>query len=770
MSDDFRVETYSENDFDNSLLINESRDKAFEIRQERALDEQKSWTNNTRKYLSKRDTNEQVKSVFADIIQCLEEFSLTNTGKQNLTEISERNKVQAYVTERLGLIRVVSEMFWDEFSKSKDRLSYKFGSRVFPTGDTKWAEAFNDSSRTDKPEVANETGVIKTKEQIRLEVDAMRKATRDLISKQYDINDAGMRNFMDRSFVDEDNNGTFQPLAPAQYYDLLSQSKMEYLFKCLYNNHLYGNMLELWCLAVSCKSFIHHVLKSEYILDLMFNPGLYTHETLDKGKVKLVVQNPFLDEKYREIVYHYLFYGIYILSREECSVKTKATDDMRYSMSISCLAKIPPYEGPLNSNPFMSVTLNDQFLYGLGTPKKNMVIRPLKASMSSRGIYSLDSFKARFNVFTNGIFEGLDFDRLYFTGSLISACAIRNPLEKKFNIDFNKSDDNLFGAGKASVYWNNVKSNLTNYFDEYYPSKNVVKTESISSDQIPDLESLLTDIDCIIDALEDSEFDSVCLRLFSTVKQNIKAKLGREPSRDEVNLIKISTGESYKYQINGRALIRTVELFRIYELRPLGCVSRFHFAPVRGYYNGTDVKVLPSFWCTANTGICQDYKWFSNSKKPQTLICKYNVRGFYMLLNQQEQKSLRKFMFDNPEWSQLDEYSYNPNDDDDSIDPGENREKAVSIMNPIFNPRVSGIGSFYKLREQFGDLLTPAPNCKYIQDTNITNQLEPFESDNKYGIQLKYRFGAGHIKPICLWHVSPYVRDLNRSKKYGLIQ
>lgn len=753
---DFQIETFDNETFSsvNTVETQGSRDKAYALKQNIATN-QRNWSNDSQKYLAQRNYVESIRNAFALTRDALESFKKTG----GIVEAAERFNIQYFIERQLGYIGSCTEQFWDEFSHFKDRLSYKFGSRHFPTNDGRWAESFNDDNKTTVPAIAGDRQE-KTTEQRRKEIAELQRVTMDRISKQYDINDAHLKNFMDRTYVDGDVGGSYSPLDPSQYFDLIGLTDMEYLFKMAYEAKLYGVMLLMWCHFVSSKQFVHLILNSEYILNLMFNPNIYSYEVLQNNKLKTVTQNPFADDKYREIINHYMFYGIYVLCREEYYVKTKATDDLRYLLDIRCVSKLPIFDGPLSMNPYMPVTLSEKYLYGTETPVEDRVIRPMRAAAKGRGLYGLDSCKSRFEAFTDGVLDGLDFDRLYFTGSIIAACCVKNPLEKKFGIE-------LLDENKATVYWMTNKKNLVDYFNEYYPGKGVLDTTGLTNAQLAELEEDLTDIDCIVDALEDAEFDRLSVRLYECIKTNLLKRHKKHTlGRDDLNITKIETNQSYKYYIDGKMLVRSLELFRIYDLRPVGCISRFHFAPVRGYYNGTTVYVLPSMLCAAQTGICTDYKWFSDSKKPQTLICKYYLRGFHVLLNSEEQADMRRFMADNPAWSMLDELPCPASADEDTEvdDPGKNRDVTISIMNPIFNPRMSRLGCFSKLTH-----LNAAPTLKYVQDADVSNLVLPKTIESQFGVNLAFRYPAGHVKPVNLWYVTPYARDLSRSKKYAAI-
>ena len=90
------------------------------------------------------------------------------------------------------------------------------------------------------------------------------------------------------------------------------------------------------------------------------------------------------------------------------------------------------------------MTLSKDYLYANKINVKDYIIKPIIATASDRGFYSNYSFWKRFEIFTDGIFNGLDINKIYFGGSVISACSIRNPLEALFDIKLPKDQDLIF--------------------------------------------------------------------------------------------------------------------------------------------------------------------------------------------------------------------------------------------------------------------------------------------------------------------------------------
>lgn len=743
---DFPIDTFTDLEVSKSSL-----DSVYEKKQQKAS-ATKTWLNDEDMYKSQLDLQNKLRQTFIDIIK-----KLTNASKNS-------NELEKFIEAKMTEIGFITEEFWENLSRTKDVLSYKFGSRKFPENtETKsdWNTSMNNidqtTQKTDKEKIAE-----------------LARSTRERISKQYDVNEAGVKHWIDRNYVDEGSamsKYTFKPLSPIQYYETLSISDLEFIFNKCFELKSYSSMLLLWCNLICSRLYVHVILQSERIVDLMFNPSLYSYEVIS-DKVKTVVQNPFLEPKYMEIVYNCLFYGIYILTREEFHYKINTTMSLRHVLDIRVLSKIPQYHGPMELNPFIPVSLSNKYLYATEVNNKHKIIRPIRSNGKDRGLYSLQSFKKRFEVFTGGIFEGLDYQNLYITGSIIPACLIRNPLELKYGINLPTAlDDNYSSSSgrqnNVDIYWNDMSKNLKSYFDTYYPSKEFMIRHKITDDNVLQIEDEITDIDIIIDVLSDKDFDDVAMRIFKTITANITKEYNKAPSQMELNMIKVTTQSSYKYNIYGTKIIRNVELFRIYETQPMGCVSRFHFGPVRGVFNGLSVYVLPTLWNSAQSGCCFDYKWMSNSGKAQQYICKYFTRGFYVLLNDNEHESMYNYIKENKDkWGKLDELGEPNEPNGPSSSNVETRHNTVSVMNPIFDLK-DGTGAWYDIFKFIRPEIVPTKTHYVSDDPNFETFNTPIQPSNIKSIDMRLRYDAGHIKPIQLWKIASYTHDLAHSKKYN---
>jgi hypothetical protein len=495
-------------------------------------------------------------------------------------------------------------------------------------------------------------------------------------------------------------------------------------------------MLELFCIMVCTREYYHLVLK-EPVLELLFN------------NYKYVGDNPFADPLYLEVIYHYLFYGVYLMYKEECTVRACVFPKYRHVMDLDSARWLPTYNGNIEYNPYLPISLPEAYFRGEHVPPENYIIKPLAASGLQRGLYSTEDFHERFKIFTNGIFDGLPMDRLWFGGSLIPACAIKNPLELMFGIKGHSipivrrsEDDPFYGTymdQKAEIiaHWKTQRAALEQYFDEYFPSKKVLREEAL---QIPEIETKLSDIDIMVDVADDCDLDRFAAVIMRTLRKNL-------PEGADVQIIKIETKASYKYFVSGNALERTLEIFRTFGAHPLGSASRFHFPAVRGVYNGTKVFILPSMLCYANTGMFIDYKWMSSASDTKDLILKYYSRGGVAILNVEEHRRIAEHIkSESQRWGTFVKYAL----------PG----VSISLNHPIFRPRQYGHGIYYELKKFAKE---------YPYDYEWLDPLANSDKSDKkckFGFDLSLRFPSGHLCPVALWKLGAYVHALKISERY----
>jgi hypothetical protein len=438
------------------------------------------------------------------------------------------------------------------------------------------------------------------------------------------------------------------------------------------------------------------------------------------------------------------------LHKEECIVKSWAQPFHRFALNLEAVSKLPIFTGELQNNPFVPITLSTEYMHSKKIPNDEYIVKPIRASTADRGFYSIHSFKERFKIFTNGMFKGLNWDRIYVSGSATSACLLRNPFEKKFGINLSKNDDMLFTSnksvrrkfksvkGKLKEYWSDHTTQLNQYFDEYYPSKDVLDSSYLDPEhenykKLFEMSEKMSDIDIMVDVLDNESFDKFTIKIYKTVRKNL------ELTKDQIKLFHVSSAKSYKYVIAGPGLNRHLEIFRLYSAHPIGGVSRFHFPLVRGVYDGRKVTVLPSLMSFAYSGMMIDYKWMSCVKDTKDIVCKYYTRGAPLILNQLEHRKMKQHILKNK-----DTWGY--------LLSALNGSRSVSISNPAFHPRQAKGGFYEPLKTA---KLKEAPIYQFVPDDH---QFESkWDTDkpkkSKLGFDLSLRFPAGHIRPIRLWTI-----------------
>jgi hypothetical protein len=736
---------------------------------------------------SRLTVRRDLQKAFYDILEELELVADSATELTPLEKLSLENRILG----RIQILTLYTEAFWEDISSSRDIFSYRFVKRLFPVYGIDENKIVNSLPLRSVPEPRNE-------KKVRVDPSVFR-ATREekikMIKAKYDLRES-VHKTLNADYIDEGvgsrvagpGGSTFSiyhAIEPSRYYGLVSQDVINRIFLLCKEKKLYGIMLLLFCLLAATREYYHLVINT-WILDLLFDPNGYTTFTPASSSTSGTEkkQNPFLDPDYLEIIHHFLFYSMYLMYKEECIIKAHALPKNRFVLDLEAASRLPVYEGSIDTNPYLPLTLAASHIHATGISDQDYVVKPLRVSGSQRGLYSYPEFQERFKIFTDNIFDGMSTDKIWFGGSVIAACVAKNPLEQLFNIkncgpapsSVNMSRDNpsydlyCTEVNKMVAHWRGQKQALNAYFDEYYPSKNVVPTRFMlagaNQSQIPEVEDQLSDIDIMVDILDDEEFDKKAFMILNHVRRILAERAGIPPSEvsdDKLQLIKIETKKSYKYYMSGTLLKRSLEIFRMYGTHPVGGVSRFHFPAVRGVYDGRRVLIFPSLVAYAMTGVFMDYKWMSSAKDTKDLILKYYIRGGFPILNEQEHKYLAKHIADNPKtWGIVGKYS-------------EAKARSVSLMNPIFRPRAQGHGFYAKIVEALAKapepgVMDPVPFSNYTFLTEEPSFLEKWKDEerrSRFGFDLSVRFPSGHIRPLGLWKVQAYFDALRRSNKYA---
>jgi hypothetical protein len=728
--------------------------KVVDVREELEIDDIEPISSDVKEKNTTMKIN--IQESFLDILNKLDEYinSVNGTEKPYSRDIS-RVELENIIRNKLSIVGIYTEVFWENISWNKDIFSYKFQQRFFPTYGEEENKVVVVNKETKKNNIPDIFKACSRREKIQQ------------IQSKYDIRETISRT-LNAEYTDEGNTSSqisyYKTLEQHRYYDMVSQDIITRIFQLLLKIKSYGIMLQIFCLLISTREYCHMVFH-ESVLEIMFNDDNYIISLPDQ---KIEVRNPFRDPDYIEIIYHFLFYGIYLLYKEECIVKAYASSKHRFILPLNAAQWLPIYDGSIDTNPYLPISLSNVYLHGDKIPNSEYLIKPLRVSGTNRGLYNPIEFSIRFNIFTDELFNGMPMDKIWFGGSVIAACVTKNPLELLFGIrhfpNGNISEripgdadypEYLEKVGEIKDHWKNQSIALDNYFDEYYPSKGVIKDSLLKSEEILDIEEKLSDIDVMIDILDDDDFDKYTNLIVDSIKKRLSEKMSvslSDISDKHVRLIKINTKKSYKYYVSGLWMKRSLEIFRLYGAHPIGGVSRFHFPAVRGIYDGKNVLLFPSLISYSFTGIFVDYKWMSSCHNAKDLILKYYTRGGVPILNETEHKYIVSHIKEHMDmWGTLLKYP-------------EEQSRNISIMNPAFRPRLHGHGIYNKLK---GFLKVEFISNEWQNDDpEFIKKWNNDEKKSRFGFDISLRFPSGHLRPLLLWKIMPYTTTLDKSQKY----
>ena len=106
------------------------------------------------------------------------------------------------------------------------------------------------------------------------------------------------------------------------------------------------------------------------------------------------------------------------------------------------------------------------------------------------------------------------------------------------------------------------------------------------------------------------------------------------------NKIILKISENIKFKLHSSKMLHSIEAFRVKGSSFFSVVARFHLPCVRAYYSGDNVYMLPSCITSMMTGINIDYKYFAGIRDPIDILNKYRMRGFGILLNDNEKQHM----------------------------------------------------------------------------------------------------------------------------------
>lgn len=148
-----------------------------------------------------------------------------------------------------------------------------------------------------------------------------------------------------------------------------------------------------------------------------------------------------------------------------------------------------------------------------------------------------------------------------------------------------------------------------------------------------------TDIDLMVETNDYEAFDEVAHMHFETIRAMV-------PETYHIYMKPVLTENKYKYRIYG--LTRNVEIFMVDSIP--ATISKFHLAPVRAWWDGEDLHMLPTFVIAAMSGMSYDLRWISCMKDLRDVVLKYFQRGFGTVINKKEAKNIIEYVNNSDQW------------------------------------------------------------------------------------------------------------------------
>lgn len=500
-----------------------------------------------------------------------------------------------------------------------------------------------------------------------------------------------------------------------RYNALIRQDQAEWILQQLIDRKMWGAVFT-WFTILAINTETAGMVWQPKFMALLFAKG-----------------SPALDSKYTEYFWYVIAYSLHYLTREEIYISGRANGSHQHLIDLESLKYLPTGDFTATTHPLLTIGVPSEQIYN-----RKMPLYPL-TNLKDRGVYPIEIFRIRFDLFTKNIFKDLDMSQLGFSGSVMPACLYMNPLERTFGLDpTNHSID----------YWESeeTKNKLMSYFSEHYPGKELFNenwVHGLEWSKLAKLEDVLSDIDICVNAVNDAEFDRVTLRIF----EHIKSRLGlSNPTASQLQLLKVRTAVKYKYYISGSYLRCSIEIFHpVAEISREGCIARFHLGVVRCCYENSRIWLCPTAITYAYTGCVSTYRWFATSRPAEHTFLKYFSRGCFPILNSGEWTRIRDYINNNDEWKHLADWS-----------------AELDVNSPIWHPRAMHVG----LHKDIHTVVTEidADGAFLDNDTkykvvNINRVEKPLEVD--------IRYAGGHIKPPQLGLFAEAVQKLINSEEYG---
>lgn len=268
------------------------------------------------------------------------------------------------------------------------------------------------------------------------------------------------------------------------------------------------------------------------------------------------------------------------------------------------------------------------------------------------------------------------------------------------------------------------------------------------------------DEDSVVIEEEDENFDSIDEHTEWDMNNKSSDILVTEDDSTEV-LFKVNEG--LKYKITSVFMHHCLEIFQIKYEDFFSTVSRFHLPCVRGYYDGSNVYLLPSCISAHMTFINMDYKYFAGSKDPIEIINKYRSRGFGTILNDEEKIHLIDYSSQITRWKNL----YN-------VDI-KNQDSVKKMLGPlgydhkIYKPRLFNADEYHDciyVSETYNDINFISYITNHDDYKAELNRLYNYEEKDINTLNFKTIKDNGYVNPVKKWILDAIWDNVNEKSEH----
>lgn len=431
--------------------------------------------------------------------------------------------------------------------------------------------------------------------------------------------------------------------------------------------------------------------------------------------------NELIDDK--QLKNYIIYYAFYIMKHEEIKSYSSVPKDARFCFTLQ--------EAKLMNDNIPLIGIDKHPLLHMMEPfgYKSAYLPFFLDGL--RRINSMETFKNRLSVATNGLLDGINLAKYHarLSGSILVPCIVTNPLEELFvrskvdcNID-DLFDSVLNGSFKSSDEKERENRMFRKFLECYYPDYSCIKNDELAHylepiqteeeyqaqkhddlmnagrncpDDIdkPTAFGVLSDLDISIHTDTFDEFKVAVYDLFEVLKTRAMEIASLNKEKDgRIYIRRIKRVNNFKYSIYGPGTNRPIDLFWISK-SPDTFVEQFHLGVVRSHWDGNNLIMMGSALSALLTGINQDYRWMSSSKAPAIPVLKYAQRGYSTVLNKFERPILIEYMTAKKEWT-------------DCIKNVDQVFNPVSINNIFFRPDITHSGIQYDLKPIHNGLRQP---------------------------------------------------------------